>query len=625
MLKKILVFITPLILNMQNISAQLAIKTDSLKLAKWIETENSIYLIKNQNSIIPIQNLDKKSIACISIGNDSLKVFKDRLSDYASMKIFNMQKTESEANFNKIKTELKSYNLIICALHELDANQRMSYGLTKQMGEMVHYLSDSANAIIVLFGNQQVVNELEGIEKAKGLIIVHSESSEYQDLTAQLIFGGIGAKGKLISDINLYFKKGDGLETKGGIRFKFTIPEELGINGEYLDRKTDSIARNGLERKAYPGCQVLAAKDGKVFFYKTYGFQTYDSLVPVRKTDIYDLASITKITGALLALMKLYDEGKLNLDSKISDYLSIFKHSNKKDVTFREALAHQAGFVSSISFWKSTLKKNNKYKRHTFQTNPSNNYPYQISDKLYLYRNYSKKIYKTIKKTKLKDKKEYLYSDLSFLLYPKIIEIIANENYEDFIQNNFYKAIGANTFTYNPIQKFPKERIIPTEMDSFFRKRLVHGFVHDESAALLGGVSGNAGLFCSTLDLAKMMQMYLNMGKYGGQQFISEKTMKEFTRCQFPENNNRRGLGFDKPLLVDKDKGSCAVSASYNSFGHTGFTGTMCWADPDTGILFVFMSNRVYPTRNNSKLSELNIRPAIHQVIYDALNNKTRP
>jgi CubicO group peptidase (beta-lactamase class C family) len=211
------------------------------------------------------------------------------------------------------------------------------------------------------------------------------------------------------------------------------------------------------------------------------------------------------------------------------------------------------------------------------------------------------------------------------LLYPGIIEKITNQKYESFLQDNFYKVIGANSFGYNPIKKYSKARIIPTEMDSFFRKALVHGFVHDESAALLAGVSGNAGLFCTALDLAKMMQMYLNMGKYGGHQLISEKTMKEFTRCQFPENNNRRGLGFDKPPLVDKDKGSCAPSASYNSFGHTGFTGTMCWADPDTGILFVFMSNRVYPTRNNSKLFELNIRPSIHQVIYDALNNKIKP
>jgi len=597
---------------------------DSLKLARRIEIQNNLIVLRNQNEIIPIQALENKRIACVSIGNDTLNTFTGRLADYASIKVFNLQKTEIESYSERIKSELKSYNLIICALHDIDENKRNSYGLTAQMGKMVGFLKDSLNSIIVVFGNQQSLTELKGIENAAALVLSPNESTDNQDLTAQLIFGGISAKGKLNTDINTFFTKGYGIDTKGGIRFKFTIPEEINIKSYFLNKKIDSIAENGLKQKAYPGCQIIAAKDGKVFFYKTYGYQTFDSLIPVNKKDLYDLASITKITGALPGLIKLYDDHKLSIDSKLSDYITSFKNSDKKDITFREALTHQAGFVPFIPFYKKTIKKNKKFKWHTFKTDSSRNYPYLICDSMYLYKNYPKKIYKTIRKTKLNEKKVYLYSDLSFLLYPKIIETIIKGDYETFLENNFYKKIGANSFTYNPIRKIPKEMIIPTEMDSFFRKRIVHGFVHDESAAMLAGVSGNAGLFASGLDLAKIMQMYLNMGKYGGQQLISENTMKEFTRCQFPQNNNRRALGFDKPPLDKNERGSAAVSAGPNSFGHTGFTGTMCWVDPDNGLLFVFMSNRVYPTRNNSKLYELNIRPNLHQIFYDAINGAFR-
>jgi beta-N-acetylhexosaminidase len=620
--KKNIAFIFLFFLYLQNIYAQNSTNADSLKFVRWQDAEQKICLLENKNTIIPIKQLDKKTIACISFGNDTLNIFNERLSDYASIDYFNIQKTESDTYYNKVKNKLKSYNLIICSLHCLDNNQRMANGLTKQMGRMIQYFGDSTNAVVVIFGNTQAINELQGIEKVNALIYTPSKSSEYQDLAAQLIFGGIGAKGKLNEDINSIYKKGFGLESESGIRFKFTFPEELGIDGASLRRKIDSIAENGIRQKAYPGCQVLAAKDGKIFFHKTYGFHTYDSIIPVRKTDLYDLASITKITGPLPVIMKLYDEGKIKLDSKFAEYWPAFKNSDKKDITLREALTHQAGFVPSISFWKKTLMKNGKFKRHTFKAGSSKNYPVKLFDDMYLHKKYYKKIYKTIKKTKLKDKREYLYSDISFLLYPKIIENLTSENFEEYISKNFYKSLGANSITYNPLKKYDKNRIIPTEYDSVFRKKLVHGYVHDESAAMLGGISGNAGLFCTTLDLAKMMQMYLNMGRYGGQQFISDTTMKEFTRCQFPKNNNRRGLGFDKPLLKNKEKGSVAPSASDNSFGHTGFTGTLCWADPDTGILYIFMSNRIYPTRNNSKIFELNIRPSIHQAIYDALINK---
>ncbi len=395
--------------------------------------------------------------------------------------------------------------------------------------------------------------------------------------------------------------------------------KEIGLDSSFIHSKIDSIVNFALIEKAFPGCQVLVAKNGAIFFHKAYGFYTYDSIVPVKKNSIYDFASVTKITGPLPALMKLYDEGKLKLDTSFYAYWPDFKHSNKKDITLREILAHQAKLQPWIPFWKLTLKKNGQFKRSAFKTDSSKRHSVKIAEHMYLNKKYQKKIYKSIKKSPLLEEKKYKYSGLSFFLFPQLIENLTGIAYEDYLNRYFYQPLGAGSVTYNPLNKFDKSLIIPTEYDSIFRKQQMHGYVHDESAAMLGGISGNAGLFGTTLDLAKIMQMYLNGGKYAGIRFISDSTIKEFTRCQYPKNENRRGLGFDKPLLKNKEYGSTAIDASEKSFGHAGFTGTFCWADPENGILFVFMSNRVYPTRNNSKLYQLNIRPSLHQVLYDAV------
>jgi CubicO group peptidase (beta-lactamase class C family) len=282
-------------------------------------------------------------------------------------------------------------------------------------------------------------------------------------------------------------------------------------------------------------------------------------------------------------------------------------------------LAHQSGLESWIPYWKTCKKKNGKWKRHTFKTDSSRNYPVKITDNLYLWKNYKKTIYKQIKKSPMGEKK-YVYSGLSFYLYPQIIKNLTGVDFEAYLKQTFYHPLGAYTLTYNPLRFFPKNQIIPTEIDTFFRMIPIHGTVHDEGAIMMGGVSSNAGLFGKTEDLAKLMQMYLNMGTYGGKRYISDSTLHEFTRVQYPENGNHRALGFDKPRLKGDEKyNGCSNDASPESFGHSGYTGTFVWADPSNGLLFVFMSNRVYPTRNNRKIYTLHIRPAMHQVFYDAL------
>ncbi|OQX96260.1 MAG: hypothetical protein B6I20_14675 [Bacteroidetes bacterium 4572_117] len=534
----------------------------------------SLTVLRNKNDILPIKDLLNTKIASLSIGVDTLSVFQQRLADYTKVDHFYMQKTVSNSSFNSIKKSLDNYDMIICSVHDIDLTPRKSFGFTKQMADMLNFISEHKNAVVVVFGNAYSLKELDKVQLSRGLIVAYQESDNAQDLSAQLIFGGIGAKGTLPVTVNKHFKEGDGIKTAGGIRFKYTLPEELGMDSEFINSKIDSIANKSIKLGAFPGVQVFAAKNGKVFFHKTYGYHTYDKKRPVRKTNIYDFASVTKITGALPSLMKLHDEGKFQLDVPFATYWPDFKRSNKKEMTVREVLAHQSGMEAWVAFWKNTKKKNGKFKWHTFKPDSSAKYPIKITSDLFLYKNYKRKIYKSIRKTKMGEKK-YKYSGLSFYLYPEIINNITNKGYESYSKKNFYESLGAYTITYNPSRYFPKNMIIPTEKDTFFRMTQIHGNVHDEGAAMMGGFSSNAGLFGTAGDLAKIMQMYLQMGQYGGVQYISKATMLEFTKCQYPKNNNRRGLAFDKPFLKDKNKSSCGPTptmAYYLFLCRTGYT-----------------------------------------------------
>ena len=397
------------------------------------------------------------------------------------------------------------------------------------------------------------------------------------------------------------------------------MPIEL-ISKE-TDHKVDSIITNGIKNHAFPGAQVLVAKKGEIIFHKAYGFYTYDSIQPVALNAIYDLASVTKITAPLLALMKLYDEGKLDLDVPFSRYWKPWKHiKNKNELTLREILSHQAGLKPYIVFLNEVHKKG-RLKRKYIHSESSPRFQNQAYEKLYVKNRFISKIYREIDQSNVSENKIYLYSGLAFLIFPQLISQLSGESYEYYLQKNFYLPMGATSLGFKPKTKKYPNTIVPTEVDTVFRKDLVKGWVHDENAALMGGISGNAGLFGTARDLFIIMQMYQNYGIYDGNRYLTEATLKEFTKVQYPENDNRRGLGFDKPLINNKNlaisEAYPAVDASLESFGHTGFTGTFIWADPINQLVFIFLSNRVYPTRDNRNLYELNIRPQLHQLFYE--------
>lgn len=582
--------------------------------------EASLTVLKNDNDLLPLRELDSYKIASVSIGAEEETIFQKSLSLYTRVKHFQLPVEADEAQVDSVADALKDYDLVIAGIHDQSKFPRNSVNLSDEVLDFVEELSENENTIISLFKNPYVIAKFDDIEEAPVLIEAYQDSETTQEMTAQLIFGGIGASGKLPVSVGKKFKMGDGLETKALNRFKYTTPEDAGMDSTILYPRIDSLMREAMNAKAIPGGQILVARNGKVVMHKAYGLHKYSDTIKVKKDDLYDLASVTKISSALPALMKLYDEDKFELDAGIDDYLSYFKNSNKAGVPFRDILAHQARFQPWIPYWKNTLRNNGSYKWNTFKKDSSARFPVKISDELWLHRNYQKKIFRAIKGSPLEEKTKYKYSGLVFYLLPSIVEEITDEDFRNYLNENFYDKLGATTLTYNPSEEFPKNRIVPTESDFFFRHKPIHGRVHDEGAIMMGGVSANAGLFANANDLAKLMQMYLNYGEYGGERFISEETLKEFSKTQFPDNDNRRGLGFDKPNLeYQGEDNNTAKDASRDSFGHTGFTGTMVWVDPQEELLYVFLSNRVLPTRDNTRLYKLNTRTKIQQVFYDAI------
>ncbi len=580
-------------------------KNQESALHKRMQTENDLVLLENKNNAIPIQSLKNLKIAVLKKTDSEEKlVFEKRLNHYLPTKSF---------TFNAAITQTEKLNSFSIVILPIDIDSDM---------DELKKLKLSTKVIVVVFGEEAYHNYSNVTIKTHDVLLFSKGTSPlHKDYAAQLLFGGIAAKGKLTYNLSNSYLKNDGIDTYK-TRLKYTIPEEENLDTAFITNGVDSIMSLAIKSHAFPGAQLLVAKNNKVIFHNTYGYHTYDSLVKVKADDIYDLASVTKITAPLPALMKLYDEGKITLDSPFSQYWKSWKHKkDKNELSLREILAHQAGLRPYIVFLAEVLK-NGKLKKRYFRTSASKKYPNQVYDNLFIHKKFRKKVFRKIKNAEVSDIKTYKYSGLPFLIFPKLISELSSTNYRNYLQETFYKPLGAHTLGFTPATKGFKNAIVPTENDSVFRKTLTKNWVHDENAALLGGVSGNAGLFGSANDLAKLMQMYVQYGNYGNHRYITEKTFLEFTKVQYPENKNRRALGFDKPYLnnasLTLDKSYPAPEVSTASFGHAGFTGTFVWADPKNQMIFIFLSNRVYPTRSNRNLYNLNIRPALQQLFYNA-------
>ncbi len=594
----------------------------SSPVAGWLQRqliEQSITTLKNENEIIPLKRLDTLQVATLSIGVDSETAFQDRLDDYMPMNHFQIDKDPSNPTLSDIKSSLAEYNLIIVGTHRGQWFPWSTETYGDQVYDLLSDLGQEKKLIVVSFRSPYLIPKFP-IGEWAAFSTTYQDGRLYQDYAAQLIFGGISSQGQLPITVNSEWKSGFGLPTQGEVRFKYTVPEELGVDSGELSRRVDSVVNEGIRAQAYPGAQVQLVKDKKVFFKKAYGYHTYDQDRPVMMDDIYDLASITKVTGATAGLMKLHDYDKFDLEARMKEYFPKMSFSNKKNVDFRNILAHNARMKPWIAYHTTTTRRNGKYRRKTLSDTYSEDYPYQLSPNLYMHKDYQDKIYKMIKKAPMNEEGGYAYSGLAFYLFPDLISRQSGVPYADFLDQTYYTPLGAGTLTYNPLEKYPLERIVPTEDDDYFRDMLLHGVVHDEGAAMMRGISGNAGLFSNANDLAKMWQMYMDFGSYGGEQYLSYQTIQKFTACQYCEQGNKRGLGFDKPdLEYDELGSSVAKDASPQTFGHSGYTGTLVWADPVENLMFIFLSNRVYPTRDNRLIYTMNIRPTIHNIVYELL------
>lgn len=601
--------------SLKNLHADLNPASSTLLLRKL--TEASLTLTHNTDSLIPLKRLDTLKIASLVIDDKLNNVFQKNLSLYAPIKKFSVSRDELAGRQAQLIKELSEYNTVIVSVHNTKRSMSKSAGINVQISNFMKALGKKTNSVLVLFANPYSLEKLDADAIPSALLVAYEDREVSQELSAQALFGAFKINGQLPISASPSFRYGMGEAMGEVIRLKYTIPEELGIASRKLS-KIDSIALNAIKNGATPGCQILVAKDGKVFYHKAFGHHTYDKRRAVELNDLYDLASITKIAASTLAIMKLTDEGYIVIDKKIADYIPLLSGTDKGEIRLRDLLAHQAGLVAWIPFYKRTIVSEDIKKKY-YRSEPDETFSLKVANNLFMRKDYPDSMMAIIAGSTLNPKKDYKYSDLGYYFFKYIIEQYTGIPFDQYLEQQFYRPLGLERMLFNPLTRFELDEIAPTEKDDTFRRQLVHGFVHDQGAAMLGGVAGHAGLFSDASSLAVVMQMLLNKGQYGGQRYISKATLEEFTRCQFCEFKNRRGLGFDKPEMDYKKVGPTCQCVSALSFGHTGFTGTMTWADPEKNLIYIFLSNRVNPDAENKKLNSMNVRPKIQEVIYELI------
>lgn len=384
-----------------------------------------------------------------------------------------------------------------------------------------------------------------------------------------------------------------------------------------IDFKVDSLINSSISQKAFPGAQIYIKIGEEILTNKSFGYHTYDSIVKVKNNHVYDLASLTKVLASTIALMKIYEDFDLDLNDPISKYFPELKKSNKKNTTFNEVLSHTSGWTPYINHHYLLKRKNGKLKRSIIRNKKSKRFNLKVSKNLFLRESYHKKIFKRIKKSEVNNPGEYLYSGLFFFYIPRLVEKITSQKYEDYLNANFYQNIKNNSLRFNPSDY---SNVVPTEQDNFFRNTLVHGSVHDEAASLFGGRSGNAGLFGNAQSIGELIKILETWDFNNSNTILKKSTITKFTEYAIPDSNIRRGLGFDKPTKEIEERYP-NKNLSDQSFGHTGFTGTFFWTDPKVKLSMVFLTNRVYPSRENQKLYKKNIRSKLLDIVFENLKN----
>lgn len=589
--------------------AKVVLKNQQLKFYARQLFEKSITLAHNHNDLLPYTKTYRRDFRIINIGEDKLEVFKDYFSKYANYQNYNHIPDET-GKIKPLKTVFHKHATSIVVLDNvlLDTLQH------KEFIKSINDLSETSKITIVNFGNPFNLN---CFDTALTMIQVFEKNKITESLVPQLLFGGMSAQGMLPLAINENLPYGKHVNSKT-TRLKYTVPEEVGISPEKLVG-IDAIIQSAISKKATPGGQVLVIKDGKVFFNKSFGHHTYKKQQRTRSSDLYDIASVTKVAATSIASMKLFEKKKFKLRDRLKDHFDLEKKSKIGRVTFKELLTHSSGLQANMPISKYYLSKDtfqitddcNQY----FCNQPNGNYSIQLANKMYMDKRWVDSLWQKVESLKPKRRGRYKYSDVNFNLLQRFIEKETSQPLNDYLNDNFYKSLNLRRTAYRPLEKFDASFITPTELDDRWRKQTLRGFVHDESASLLGGVAGNSGLFSNANDLGVLFQMLLNGGVYGDQKYLEKSTIEKFTKASY---GNHRGLGF----VVKGKRGANSLSkkASRKTYGHSGFTGTCVWVDPDNGLIYIFLSNRIHPNKSNTKLYRNQVRRRIHDVVYKALD-----
>lgn len=586
--------------------------------------KNALTLVRDEQGILPFKTFNADEMASLSIGSSRLTSFQYMLNNYGIFNQFNVSKEINPAKKKEMLDYFSKKKTVIVSVHGMKLSPKTRFGINDDEKELIEELSQVTNVVLVVFGNPY---SLKYFTSAKTVLECYDEDKMTQELAAQGLFGTFEFKGKLPITACDNARCGMGyftpkLKTKR-LEWNTDYPEAVGMKSGVL-AKIDGIANELISREAAPSCQILVAKDGQVVYHKSFGYTSYSKEQEAATDNIYDLASITKCAATTMCLMKLYEEGKLDLNEKMSTYLPYLAETNKANMLVKDVLIHQAGLQAWIPFYKNTVEtvivdgvKQPMPSQKWYSEIPTDNYAIEVAKNLFMRSDYVDTMRSEIIKTPLKSNKNYLYSDLGLILFTDVIKNLTGKTLDEYADENFYAPLSMSHTLFRPLRRFSAHEIVPTEKDNYFRKQEIRGYVHDMAAAMMGGVSGHAGLFSTTADLAILMQMLLNGGEYNGVQYLKPETIALFTQRQ--SNSTRRGYGWEMKELDPNRKANMSVLANNRVFGHTGFTGNAFYADPENNLIYVFLSNRTYPSADNNKLINGDYRPRIQSLMYEAI------
>jgi beta-N-acetylhexosaminidase len=577
--------------------------------------ENALTLVRDEEDLVPVKDLSE-SLASVSFGSEGISEFQKSIKSYTEIPTFVSGYEMSHESAGKLMNKLVEVETVIVSLHNMKRFSQENFGLSPSCLDFIRKLSMQKKIILVVFGNPYSLSFFDHIES---LIMAYEDDATVEEITAQALFGAIGFHGKLPVTASVKSVFGMGEYSPGFLRLGYTLPERVGMNPDSI-AKADKIIEELITKRGAPGAQLLVARNSKIVYNKTYGYHTFAKKRPVQFSHIYDLASVTKIASGTLALMKLFDEGIIDLNEPLATYIPELKGTNKEDLILNDILIHQAGLIPWIPFYRETLKGNNKRPDNKYyRIVKEKDFSVEVSPGLYLRNDYVDSIWTKIIESDLRERRDYRYSDLGFYLVARLVENMSGRSIHEYVNKTFYEPLGMSKTMYNPLQQVPKNEIVPSEYDKYFRYDIIRGHVHDMGAAMLGGVSGHAGLFSSASDLCKVMQMLLNKGEYGGTRFLKVSTVEKFASRS--PSSSRRGLGFDMKELNPHRHLNISEYASDRAFGHYGFTGTSVWMDPEYDLLIIFLCNRTFPSMDNDVLMKEDFRPRIQTAIYKSLMN----